>query len=463
MTRARAHVVLVALLAIGVPAVAAAHGLLRRAAPAADARLTQAPSEIHLTFTEAPQRVFTRIALFFADGRPVALDSVEVMPGHSARARILGTLTAGDYRVEWQTAGRDGHPVRDSYTFSIAPGAAGLTSLPDGGAAPPQAGKAVVARAETSEADVTAALLAAILRWLMLTGTVAAIGAVTFRSTVLVRLGRRTDPDILGDYMPRALRGVASLGAGAAGVLVLVTVARLLLQSYTLHGSGAIFDGHVLGAMITESEWGLVWLFQLAAALVTLIAFATIRRGSSGAWLAASLGAIFVAISLALGGHAVAVPRFVTATVVAHVVHTVAASGWLGTLLAIVLVGLPLARRLDRDDRWAVVRDIVHTFSPAALVFAGITVLAGVFIAWTHLGTVPALWTTDYGRVLLAKLAFLTLTAATGAYNWLRVRPSLGDQVSAGRLKRSSIVELAIAALILVATAVLVATPPPVS
>jgi putative copper export protein len=132
-------------------------------------------------------------------------------------------------------------------------------------------------------------------------------------------------------------------------------------------------------------------------------------------------------------------------------------------LLAIALVGLPLAFRLDRDDRWTVVADIVHTFSPAALVFASVAALAGVFIAWTHLPTLSALWTSEYGRILLLKLGLIAGTALIGAYNWLRVRPSLGDPTSARRLRRSASVELAIAALVVAVTAVLVATPMPMS
>jgi copper transport protein len=463
MRRRRSLAILLAVLGTVVPLAAAAHGLLRRATPAAGSVLTEVPGEIHLVFTEAPQRVFTRIALFAHGKHPIALDSVEIMPGHSARARIVGALTPGEYRVEWQTAGRDGHPVRGDYVFTIAVGAAGATAAPPEADPPPSSEPAHSLHPGTGDQLAAAATLAAILRWLVLAGVVTAIGAVAFRATVLVRVGREMDPDISGDYMPRALRGSAALGALATGLVLVFTAARLFAQSYGLHGADAVFDGHVLRAMVIGSDWGRVWLFQLAVALATLVAFMAARRGSTPAWVAAGLGAAALALGLALGGHAMAVPRFAAATVLAHVVHTVAASGWLGTLLAIALVGLPLARRLDRDDRWLVIRDIIHTFSPIALVFGGVTVLAGTFIAWTHLGTLPALWTTEYGRVLLAKLTFLTLTAATGAYNWLRVRPALGDQISASRLKRSSIVELVIAALILAATAVLVATPPPMS
>jgi putative copper export protein len=61
--------------------------------------------------------------------------------------------------------------------------------------------------------------------------------------------------------------------------------------------------------------------------------------------------------------------------------------------------------------------------------------------------------------VLLLKLAVLSPVAATGAYNWLRVRPALGGDAGAARIRRSATAELAVGALVLLATAALVATP----
>lgn len=73
----------------------------------------------------------------------------------------------------------------------------------------------------------------------------------------------------------------------------------------------------------------------------------------------------------------------------------------------------------------------------------------------------PALWQSRYGRTLLLKLAVLAGVAATGFYNWRRVRPALGDELGTARLRRSSAIELPIGLAVLLVTAVLVATPPP--
>lgn len=179
------------------------------------------------------------------------------------------------------------------------------------------------------------------------------------------------------------------------------------------------------------------------------------------AWYVAGVSTVALAIGLALASHAASVPRMAAQSVVANSIHTVAASGWLGNLLIVFLVGLPLVWRLDRDDRWTVVRDVVNAFSPAALGFGGLAGATGVFMAWTHVGSIAALTGTDCGRVLLLKVGLLSVTALTGAYNWLRVRPALGDQTGALRLRRTAGIEIGIAALVVAVTAVLVALPMP--
>ena len=117
--------------------------------------------------------------------------------------------------------------------------------------------------------------------------------------------------------------------------------------------------------------------------------------------------------------------------------------------------------RMDHGARGAVVARLVHAFHPTALAFAGLVVITGVLAGWLHVGFGSALWESTYGRTLLIKLAILSVVLGTGAYNWRRVKPALGDDIGVRRIRRSATVEIAVAVFVLVVTAVLVATPPP--
>lgn len=452
-------------LIVAVPSVAGAHGLLRSSSPAADSVVRDPPTELRLTFTEAPERTFTRVRLFGAAGE-IALHPFEILAGNVVVARIATRIGPGDYRVEWQTAGDDGHPVSGRFTFVVA-----LAETADSSTIGPAAGPSMPhvrpasgqmpGNAMMGETDPFTSF-AAIFRWLTLLGAVAAIGTIAFRYTVLARVTLEIDREIMTEYLPDATRGAAMVGAAASALLLITGVARLLLQSLAVHGSDDMMHGPLLSAIITDTNWGLAWATQLAGALAALVGFLLIRRGRPNAWLLATAGCTAVAVGLALASHAAVVPRLSGLSVAANIVHTGAAAGWLGNLLLVFAVGLPLAWRLDRDDRWTVVRDVVHAFSPAALAFGGLAALTGIFMAWTHVGSFAALTGTDYGNVLLLKLGLLSLTALTGAYNWLRVRPALGEHAAARRLRRTAGAELAIATLVLAVTAVLVALPIPI-
>ncbi|HUF64763.1 MAG TPA: CopD family protein [Gemmatimonadaceae bacterium] len=437
---------------------AGAHGVLLRSSPAAGENLAVAPREIRLVFNERPERVFTRIALLSPEGVSVALDTIVIGPGNTATARVSGALRSGLHTVTWRTAGRDGHPVGGEFTFSIAPDAAGITREPPAVAPAPSTQSGIPAPA-VSESPTVFAPLAALLRWLTLGALIAAMGAIAFRAVVISRVAREMDVDISTVYLPQITRGAARLGLAAASTLLLVAGLQLAMQSRALEVAGAGAIG--AAGMLTGSTWGWAWMLKVVSAALAAAAFAGIRTPGDRAWLVAAGGSVAAVAAVALSGHAVVVTQLVVATVIAHVIHTAAAAGWLGTLLVIAVVGLPHAFRLERDDRWTVVADIVHAFSPAALVFAGVTVAAGLFMSWTHLPDLQSLWTSEYGQLLLLKLALVGSTAAVGAYNWRWVRPSLGARAGARRLRRSAAAELGVAALVLAVTAVLVATPMP--
>ena len=159
-----------------------------------------------------------------------------------------------------------------------------------------------------------------------------------------------------------------------------------------------------------------------------------------------------------------------------QVLHLLGAGGWVGSLALMTFVAIPAARQLERAEaRDAVDADahegatapdarvagLVRAFSPTALAFSALLAITGLATAWGNLGGFTPLWQSAYGRTLLLKLSFLAVTVATGAYNWRRVLPSLGQPASSASLRRSSLVELAAALLVLIATAVLVATPMP--
>jgi copper transport protein len=209
--------------------------------------------------------------------------------------------------------------------------------------------------------------------------------------------------------------------------------------------------------MLTRTLWGWGWIAQVTAAVIAAIGFRVARSGASTGWVVAGFAGVILAFTPAVSGHAAAVDSMGLLPFIADGLHVLGAAGWLGSLFFLIAAGVPAAMQTDAAPA---IKLLVAAFSPAALAFAAVTVISGVFAAWLHVGHWSALWESAYGRVLLVKLAVLTGLFATGAYNWRFVQPALGSASATRKLRVSANVELTISLLVLLVTAILVGTNP---
>jgi putative copper export protein len=191
--------------------------------------------------------------------------------------------------------------------------------------------------------------------------------------------------------------------------------------------------------------------------VIAVIAFAVAAiatRESAIAWAIAGIATLVVM----LGG-------LITTKIgrVVNPIHVFAASMWIGTLFVLVAAGITtaLGSTMQSAERAPAVAVLVNRFSTIALWSAGVLLLTGVTTAWMHLGELSALWTSIYGKTLIVKLCLVAIVFALGAYNNQRLKPSLSTDEEGRRLARSATLEVAIAALVLIVTAVLVNLPAP--
>jgi copper transport protein len=444
-------------LMVGLTQVASAHPVVKRAVPAAGDTLRGSPRELTLVFSTAIQLSLSSVELVGADGRTHPIGPLVRSGTDGLTAAIAGTLATGSYHVRWRTAGEDGHPVGGQYTFVVAPqvGAPGDTARPS----VVEHHSSEVFPQQVEQFGVGSAGFVAI-RGITYALLITLIGVAGFQVLVLQPAGRRLGPDGVA-FAEVAMTQSNAIGVAASSGLVLAGFARLAAQVYALTDTGSGPAWETVFAVVSGGAWGSGMALQIGGGLLAIGGFVHARRHAAGASKAAYLAVCALVFFPALSGHAVAVDRFGVLPIVSDAVHVLSAGGWLGTLLVIMLVGVPNAFRRDGLHPGRVTSALVNAFSPAALVFAGLAVVTGGFAAWMHLGNFAALWSSDYGRTLLLKLAVVSLVALTGGYNWRRVRPALGTNQGTRRLTLSASIELVVAAVVIGITAVLVATPPP--
>jgi copper transport protein len=359
-----------------------AHALLERSYPAAGASLAHAPRALLLDFTEAPEPSLSTVSLLDSSGRTVpGVGKPTPVPGDSLDLRAaLPSLANGVYTVNWRTVSRvDGHVTGGSFAF-------GIGVQPSSGAYP--------AKAAGPSTGATPAPAGVAGRWLLYWGL-----------ALLLSAGA-TGPLVFRWRLPRGARSVIAGGwlAAAAGTVTMILAERA-----------------AVGVPFTElfrTAAGRSLLAQaVAVAVCGLAAFDAARRAEGPRLVvlgAAAAGALYVH---ALAGHADTQSPVRLFNVADQWLHMVAAGVWVGGLVWLLL-GL---RGLDGADRVSAVR----RFSQLAFAAVAVIAVTGVLRAVPEVGSPGALVSTSFGVVLLVKSCLFVALMGVAWRSRYRLVPGL--------------------------------------
>lgn len=215
-----------------------------------------------------------------------------------------------------------------------------------------------------------------------------------------------------------------------------------------------------LSLLVTGTPWGTSWSAAMLCAAVGLIGFAIVGRWKRTGWILATLGILPVTIFPARTGHANGVESFRGLTLGADALHVVGAGVWMGGLVVLLfLVARVRASRPEVGSGHAVAA-LVDSFSYVARAGVALLVLTGLYASWRHLPGVSALFFTGYGRTLMLKVLLVAGALSLGWWNWKRVTPRLSTLDGQAALSRFGTIEMVVAQVILLVTAMLVRMSP---
>ncbi|MEV4663183.1 copper resistance protein CopC [Micromonospora echinofusca] len=400
---------------------ASAHAVLVSSSPIASAVVSNAPAEVVLTFSESVRKVPGKIRVIAPDGsradrgEPTFEGTVVTVPVDPAGAR-------GTYLVSYRVISADSHPVSGAFTYSV-----GAPSTPP------------VDSGDDSRADPVVGNAVKVAKYAGYVGLLLLVGSVL----------------VLAALWPRRLprRGPARLAWAGLGLLAVSTVANLLLQvPYTAGGGVLDVTGQglsdVLGSAFGAAHLVRLGLLAAAAFLLRPLMAGPVER--SDLVILGVIGAAAL-VTWPLAGHPAASPA-PAVSVVVDAVHLGGMAVWLGGLVLLAVFLLP---RADERELGA----ILPIWSRWAALAVSALLLAGTVQALIEVATPRALVDTFYGRLVLGKIALFVLVIAVAAYSRQLVR----RRTAAGRptsMRRAVWAELAITAVVLGLSAVLVQTTP---
>jgi putative copper resistance protein D len=210
--------------------------------------------------------------------------------------------------------------------------------------------------------------------------------------------------------------------------------AWLVLTAAAMSGLPAaqVFGGGVLWTVLTQTVFGRDWLVRLvlACALAATLPPLLSPRGHKSPWLepaAVGLAAAFAG-ALAWSGHAAGgLGSEALLHPAADMLHLIAAAAWVGALPPLIV----LFAAVDADDAsLAMARTATARFSMLGIVSVGTLLATGIVNTFYLVGSVRALYGTDYGRLLLIKIALFVAMVAIAAVNRFLLTPQLVQQAS---------------------------------
>lgn len=397
---------------------AAAHTRLESTAPA-DGSTAQAPvTEVTLRFTLPVSLLGDGVVIEGPDGA-VPADVAAAQDGVVLVATPAAALPAGRYTVTWTAAAQDGHPLEGTFGFAVAAAepTAAPSATPSATPSPTASGHdmsgmsgmdhdmghdpADMDSPATDAAGAVARLGGAGALW----GTLVAGGGLAFVALVL---RGRDESDV-----PAVLRLVRWSGAVLlAGLAVRVLAGSVLVAHGDL--TAAVSPAAIADSLTGTTRWD-VGLQAAGGVAITAGAW----RSLPGSW-AAAVGTGLAGAGQVLAGHSNTVePRWLVIT--ADVAHLAAAAVWVGGVVTLALL-LRARRRHGRDLDAAL---LGARFSVVAAVAAAVVGVAGVALAVSILDHPAQLWESEWGLLLLAKVALVVLVAAVGAHNHFQVVPRL--------------------------------------
>jgi copper transport protein len=400
---------------------ARAHAALIGSNPAPGSVIGDSPGEITITFSEHVSAVEGKVVVLAPDGkkisgRPSVTGDVLHIPVRKA-AKPLGT-----YLVSYRVISADTHPVGGAVTFSV-----GAPS-----ASPPSATDARTHR--------SVALATPVWHFLGYAGLVLSVGPALFLALLWPR--------------SRSRRGAVRLARGGLGLIAVSTLGAFWTQAPASSGAALWDVSPVELGQVAAGSFGTTLLARLAvllliAGLITPVLRGTASRSLKVAVLVLGAGGL---VTWPLTGHPSVAP-LAPAIVASDVVHIAAMSVWLGGLATLTIF-------LLRGTHPRVLGAVLPVWSRWAALSVVWLVAGGTVQAVVQIGRLDLLWTTTYGKLLIAKIVVLGGTLLAASYARRLVRRAQVPAAGARRMRLTVGLEVLATTVVIGLSAVLVQVNP---
>jgi copper transport protein len=393
---------------------ASAHAQLESTNPATNTTygVASPPRKVTLHFGESVGVKLGGVRLYDQRGQLVNTGSPTHPSGDGSTVEAtLPHLGTGTYVVTWRVISADTHPVAGAFTFSVGT---------------KRDVNALTTRLLSAQGgSKTVGVIYGAVRFGVYASVLTLIGGLVFLLFLWPegRRSRRARLLLWGAWWVGLV--VTIVGFAVEGIYAAAFPLRDLLNSSVLTDTWHSHYGEYAAVRVGALVLAIPVMHHLFARS-SPDEVPDDRGGRAGARMLTVVVAGLLTASLMFVMHATT-GRWVPFALVADAFHIVGASIWLGGLVVLAVAVLPAA-----DD--TVLDRVVPRFSWLAMVCIVAVVASGTFQAIRQVGSISALRSTDYGQILIAKVLAFVVLVVVAAFSlevvnrWYRL-PAIDEEL----------------------------------
>lgn len=420
---------------------ASAHAILVRSDPARDCVLSTSPIQVHMWFSENLNSTFTTAYVVNAADNATNVQSntkthVDQGDAHVSRTdskemdlSLKTNLPSAVYVVVYRTqSADDGHILHGSFVFTIAA---------SNGSVPTYKGSS---QDTTSVEGSSSGQFDGPTLWSLIMITLVDLGAIfwagaQFWSIFVFPFIETTDEEQRTIHQRTERRFSDRFALPVLCLILFANVGVLIGQTLSVTNGQWLqaLNPSLLASLVTQGHFGTYWIAReiICIAAIVLSTAGILAKGRIR-WLTLLipwlqfLFALFLLAAITLSGHAAATNNnIVVYAVLIDFLHLAAASLWIGGMMYISVIYLPVLKRYPMLTRTRSLLTVLPQYSLLAFVGVGIMSISGPLNATTRMSTLDQLISTTYGRALIVKVLIVGALLITSTLHVLLMRPRL--------------------------------------
>ena len=425
------------LLTLIFPATASAHAILLRSDPAQDSVLSIPPQQVRMWFSEDLNPTFTTADVINGARERVDNHDAHISPNDTKEMDLTlkPNLPPAVYIVVYRTqSAADGHILTGSFIFSVARPDGTVPTLSPG----TNPGQGLLGGSNSTGSSTGQlngpTLFSLIMITLVELGAVFWVAAQLWVNFVLsLSSEQHAEERSINERVQQRFERRFSLPALL--MLLLANIGVLVGQAINITGGNwaGAFLPSLLASLATSGRFGTYWLMRELVIIVAIILSLYMLWRKQRPQLVnrllplinLSLGlALFIAITMS--GHAAAASsNILVYSILVDWIHLVAAALWVGGMMYIATIYLPVLGKYSLVERTRSLLTILPYFSPLAVAGVLLMAVTGPFSATFRLNSWEQFLTTTYGRALVVKIVLVGGLLLTSAIHVGLLRPRL--------------------------------------